>query len=539
MSFKSIVYASLAFVASQGCSASAVPTPTMGVYDLSSQRISGKESVNVVGARGFDDISFLVTVDINGGVIDATVSENRSGVDASIALSAIKAWKFKPQAFDGHPIQAVGVVRVQLDPPEIAPDMSVPFPDANPADVEITLERSACFGSCPDYKVSLTGDGKVRFSTRENAFPGTAAEVHRMFNGRNVVWPGVHEANVDPNAVASLLERFRASHFMGMKSEYIASVTDNATQALTLRIGNVTKRVVDYVGPEVGMPASIRELEAAVDEVAGSKRWVLGNRQTIDLLKAEGFDFRGQDAADLVASAIQLNRWPPDQGDLNQLVNGAIAEGLNLSLKVVPNGDERNRTSTIGAMIAQLAAQAGNEELFDEMSKRGQVALMDRPALNAAFASDMGCSPSIAKALVAAGADPKATGERGNALHALRESWGRCSDVPGEKRVEMASTLVALGVPLEARDDNGWTPIMGCDDPFVTQVLLQAGANANAKDEDGTTVVLSVDDDRAALSLLRSGADPHVKDSNGTLRQQALKSHWPATLAWLDANAVK
>ncbi|WP_407940324.1 hypothetical protein [Novosphingobium aerophilum] len=103
----------------------------------------------------------------------------------------------------------------------------------------------------------------------------------------------------------------------------------------------------------------------------------------------------------------------------------------------------------------------------------------------------------------------------------------------------MAAALVSLGVPLEARDSIGWTPLMGSIDPAVAQVLLKAGANPNAKDDDGTAVVLSLADDRAVLTLLRAGADPNAKDGDGTLRQRALKRHWPGTLAWLDQHGIK
>lgn len=496
--------------------------------------------MRVPGVSGFSQVSVLVTVDVDGNVIDAKVADERFGGDASAALAAARKWKFRPQSFDGKPIQAVGEITIEFDPPEILPDTSVPFPIAAPEDVEITLERSACYGTCPDYRVTIQGDGKIRFSTREVNFPGTAAEVHRMFNGQNVLWAGTQEAEVSPQAVADLLEKFRSSHFMGMKPEYVAGVTDNPTYSLTLRVGKVTKRVVDYVGKEVGMPASVTSLEDAVDEVAGTDRWVRGNAQTVALLKAQGFNFRSRDAAELVQSAILLSKWPPEQAGANELIQAAITEGLNLSTSVEVGVRERSKElATIGSVIAQYAAETGNEALFHQMERAGQVARMTKKSLDSAFLSDMGCSAQIAKALVEAGANPKAVGESGNALHELRSSYGRCADAGSNKRVEMAAALVALGVPLEARDSIGWTPLMGSNDAAVALTLLKAGANPNAKDDDGTTVVLSLDDDRAVLTLLRGGADPKAKDGDGTLRQQSRKRHWPGTLAWLDEHGIK
>jgi Domain of unknown function (DUF6438) len=36
-----------------------------------------------------------------------------------------------------------------------------------PADTLITLERSVCYGTCPDYKLTVSADGTVTFDGRE------------------------------------------------------------------------------------------------------------------------------------------------------------------------------------------------------------------------------------------------------------------------------------------------------------------------------------------------------------------------------------
>ena len=288
------------------------------------------------------------------------------------------------------------------------------------------------------------------------------------------------------------------------------------------------------------MPASVTALEDAVDQLGGTDRWIRGNAQTIALLKAKGFDFRSKGAAGLVRDAIEMNNWPTDQSATDALIRAAIAEGLDLSAKVETRiGRDSKESAAIGSIIAYFAAETGNVALFERMLRDGYVRRMGKSLLNSAFSGGMGCEARIAQAIFDAGADPKATGGNGNALHSLRSDYGRCADAGSAKRTEMAAKLVALGVPLEARDGINWTPLMGCNDFEVSKILLKAGANPNAKGNDGTTVVLSVDDDRAALTLLRAGADPKAKDDDGTLRQQARKRHWPGTLAWLDQHGVK
>ena len=537
MQLRGIVCILMAIVALNGCSAPSQSVAKLGVFDLQSQRISGVESVRISGAPAFFSASVLVTVGVDGQVIDAAIDDEHFEGDASAVLTAAKGWKFRPQFYRGRPIQAVGSIPIELDPLEIPPDSSIAFPDSALADIEITLERGSCFGPCPDYKVTITGDGKVRFSMRN--FSGLVAEVHKQFNGRNVLWPGTHDARVSVEAVAALVEKFRATHFIGMKPEYVAEVTDNPSYALTLRVGKTTKRVVDYVGKKAGMPASVKTLEDSVDELAATDRWVRGNAETVNLLKTQKFNFRSREAAELVKSAIQLNGRLPGSNGVADLILAALKEGLDLTSPVESDAREKsNGLETIGSVIASYAIEAGNEALFNELIRRGQIARMTKKELNSGFLSEMGCNASMAKALVAAGANPTTVGDSGTALHTIGDSFRHCAQAGSAKRVEIVRTLIALGVPVNARDVDGQTALMYLNDPAASQLLLDAGADPNAKDNDGRPVLMTLDDDRAVLTLLRAGADAKVKDGDGTLRQQAGKRHWPGTLTWLDDHNV-
>jgi TonB family protein len=510
----------------------------VGFYNLEKQLIEGRTKVVAKDAPPFGDLSLLVTVDTTGRVMNASVAgDNGRRLDAAPALAAARQWRFRPQTFEGKPVIAMGTVTVSYERPEDGPDASVPFPQVNLADTEIVLERGACYGSCPDYRVSIGGDGTVRFSTRDNGFAGTATEVHRQFMGHGVLLPGVHVAHVAPAAVAALVEKFRSGHYFGLKPEYAAQITDNPTQALTFGAGANSKRVVDYVGSAVGMPAAVTQLEDAVDTVAGSDRWVNGNADTISWLEAEHFDFRAHETAELAAAAMQMHSMRDKADGLNALIFGLIDRGMPLDAVIpVPSGRAKQE---LGPLLAYQAAISGNEALFGRLASMGYVARIDRNQLNEAFASGMGCSPAIAKALVKAGADPRATGRSGTALTAIRGSSSICERFDEAHLVEMARTLIQLGVPLEARDDLGWTALMGCDSPALERLLLEHGANPNARDGEGTTPVLSTDEDRVALILLRAGADPRAKNHDGSVRQQAIKGVMPATLAWLDAHGVR
>lgn len=125
--------------------------------------------------------------------------------------------------------------------------------------LQITLERGVCFGACPDYTVTVHGDGRVVFEGR-----------------RFVAKEGRQEATISRNAVRALYAKFRAADFYALKDEYRAQVTDLPTYVVTLSVDGRTKRVLDYGGEMMGMPKPVTELQDAIDETAGTRQWVKG-----------------------------------------------------------------------------------------------------------------------------------------------------------------------------------------------------------------------------------------------------------------------
>ncbi|HEY0313927.1 MAG TPA: DUF6438 domain-containing protein [Allosphingosinicella sp.] len=539
-----VTAAGLAILSADAGVAADVPMK-IGTYGLQSERLSGETTLVAKNAQVLGEVAVVATVDVDGRVIDAAVDDNFSKLDPAPALAAVRSWRFRPQTFDGKPVIAVGVVRIAYRVPEEREAVAPPFPDAAAADTEIVLERSACYGPCPDYAVSIRGDGTVRFSTGGAAFKGTAGEVHLAYMGNNVLLPGAHIAHVDPATVARLVAKFRNARFFGLKPSYEASITDSPTYKLTVRAGGKTKSVTDYVGTWAGMPEEVSALEDAVDEVAGSARWVSGNATTIKALEGEGFDFHSAAAAELAADAMQLSSSPPQVREAGRLALALIERGAPLGTAVRVEGGVppigtavAPAADTTGALLAYYAAVRGDEALFDALERRGWVTRLPRALRTQALAYGAGCSTVIAKALVRAGADLIQKGS-GTLLTALRSGYGVCRDA-GEARVlEMAETAIGLGVPLEARDDFNWTALMGCDSPALARLLIAHGANVNARAAEGKTPLLATDDDRVALILLRAGADATARTKDTNVRREAVKGHMPATLGWLDAHEIQ
>lgn len=537
MKFRKSVLLLCVLFSGRACVPTAPPVETFGIWNLESYRLTGERTLTVPGSEGYENLTILVTVGLDGQVVGAEIADNFYEVDAKPALDAAKQWTFVPQAFGGRPVRAVGQIGIKYSRPEILPDLSIPFPDSAPEDVEITLQRTACFGTCPDYSVSIRGDGRVRFSTIDDpTFRIRSGQSAEDFGTNYVLWPGAHETPVDPEEVSALVGRFHDQHFMGLQDGFQSSMTDSPIYVLTLQAGGSIKRVVDYVGENAGMPRFVTELENAVDDLAGTQRWVRGNAETIAQLNSEGFDFGSKQAADLVRTAIDLNKWSTDNSNVSALLLAALEAGLDLRMPA--NADDPYDTS-IGTIITSYAASRGHSTLFGKLAEMGELSQMSQQELNDVFATGMGCRPEIARALVAAGANPQYNGARGNALHELKSDYGPCSETPAEIRAEMARALIELGVSLDARDDSGWTPLMGCDDPELARVLIDAGADPNASDDEGTTPLLSVSDDRVAMLLLGAGADPRARDEHGSVREHAREWHLPATLAWLNAHGIE
>lgn len=130
---------------------------------------------------------------------------------------------------------------------------------AAPAPAEarsITLERTRCFGFCPDYTVTVHSDGRVVYDGR--AFVGVT---------------GRQTATAAADEVARLFALVDHANLHALRDEYRAHITDIPSYTLTLTEGARSKSVLDYGGQSVGMPPIVRQLQDEVDRVAGSARW--------------------------------------------------------------------------------------------------------------------------------------------------------------------------------------------------------------------------------------------------------------------------
>ena len=204
----------------------------------------------------FESVVLRLVVDPAGNVRSAELEGSSSF--ASRAVEIAKTLRYRPFLQDGVAVEAEVEQYIRILPMEVLPATHNPFPGvADVKDVEFSLSRSRCFGACPSYELRITGDGVVRYEGKSS-----------------VAVVGQRTDRISAESVQQLLQAFRAADFFSLSDSYRMMVTDCPTYEIGVRVGGRSKRIVDYVGEEVGMPGVVTELEDLIDNLTDSQKWV-------------------------------------------------------------------------------------------------------------------------------------------------------------------------------------------------------------------------------------------------------------------------
>jgi hypothetical protein len=124
--------------------------------------------------------------------------------------------------------------------------------------VVITLERTACFGMCPVYGVSIYEDGTVVY-----------------LGIKNVAVTGVRVSQVDPNTVINMLTSImKGTGYFDWQDEYTdITITDQATVITSLSTSEQGKRIVRY-GGDANAPIGLTWIEDQIDRSVNSAQWI-------------------------------------------------------------------------------------------------------------------------------------------------------------------------------------------------------------------------------------------------------------------------
>lgn len=329
-------------------------------------------------------VTFWVHVDDEGRVLD--IRELKTDTTFPFVyrpdalVESIRKITYRPFLRNGGAVEAwvQDEVEVGTEPAlTVLTGAGANFPTlADPTNFSIELSRSGCYGTCPSYSVVVHGDGKIEFRGRGY-----------------VAIPGDHQARIEPEAAARLLEHFRAADFFELKDTYRAGVTDNPTYCLELVIGAKKKTVIDYVGTWVGMPTSVNELEDAVDEAAGTDRWVSTGPQTLSAMQEAGIAPNSGQADEILLHAVKDGRAEAVRSLIvagapvrRQKANQDSASLLTIASFVRDRESEREVFNALLENAEVRANQAGMQEALGRVAGDGNV--------------------EVARTLIAAGADP-------------------------------------------------------------------------------------------------------------------------------------
>jgi len=147
----------------------------------------------------------------------------------------------------------------------LSPSSAGCSPPRQPPSARLVLERTVCYGFCPDYTLEILGNGLTVFEGRR------FVRVHGRVSGR------IPQAEVD-----ALFAKAACAHPEKWRSDYTWPVTDNPTATVTVDLagdGSPPIVVRDYPpchethdGNET--PAALCELESAIDDAFGSGAYV-------------------------------------------------------------------------------------------------------------------------------------------------------------------------------------------------------------------------------------------------------------------------
>jgi Domain of unknown function (DUF6438)/Ankyrin repeats (3 copies) len=211
--------------------------------------------------------------------------------------------------------------------------------------LRITMARTACFGTCPAYTVTLRADASV-------SYEGTA----------HVRVSGAHRWTIDPIAVLALARDIEKAGFFEMNDEYTAPVTDLPRTTVTVVMGARAKTVKDYYGA----PAALKQIEAQIDKVSGALHYVRPGAA--------------------LARQMRLQGWRATDDEAMRWMVRAVASGDAETVKALLDaGADARAADADGVTLMMRAAEAGDPETLRALrAAGGDPTARDKQGRNAA-----------------------------------------------------------------------------------------------------------------------------------------------------------
>jgi hypothetical protein len=140
--------------------------------------------------------------------------------------------------------------------------------EIDPANFAVKMARTACYGKCPVYSVSVSPDGKVVFEGIENT-----------------TTLGKAEATLDKAKMDQLAAAITAAKIFDLHDEYTKEsgncpdfATDHPSVTLSIESKGWKKSIRNDLGclkrsEYAPWPTNLVDLEKKIDEIVDTKRW--------------------------------------------------------------------------------------------------------------------------------------------------------------------------------------------------------------------------------------------------------------------------
>jgi hypothetical protein len=138
------------------------------------------------------------------------------------------------------------------------------------ASIAITLERGACFGTCPMYTLTIYDDGTV------------------IYEGENFVTvTGEQTSQIDPATVELMVEAFVNAGYFDWNETYLTqTVSDLPTIITSVTHNGETHQIVRYTGDTA--PLALPYLENWIDVMANTGLWTGVQRDHTSITNGSG-----------------------------------------------------------------------------------------------------------------------------------------------------------------------------------------------------------------------------------------------------------
>jgi len=181
------------------------------------------------------------------------------------------------------------------------------------SDLMITMERTACHGTCPVYKLSIQGNGDV------------------TYNGQDFVQvKGKQTAGLSLVQIQDLVSAFEQAKFFTLRDYTHEDTTDSPSAITSITLNGKTKTVNHYYGDN-SAPQGLFDLESKIDEITNSRQWTgsatsspeeRGVIVTFRVADSEQYKIRLTDPTD-----IEIARKLLDGNEAPPIPNGVVIRG--------------------------------------------------------------------------------------------------------------------------------------------------------------------------------------------------------------------